>query len=51
MAGIDPAIAHHAALDARMVRAARGIRLLALASWPAQVQHEFLANLARGQVA
>lgn len=47
----DPAIAHHAELDARMVRAARGIRLLALASWPAQVQHEFLAGLARGQVA
>ncbi|MGY1408128.1 flavohemoglobin expression-modulating QEGLA motif protein [Luteimonas sp. A611] len=41
-------IAHHAALDARMVRAARGLRVLALASWPAAVQRTFLADLARG---
>jgi len=43
-----PDVAHHAALDARMVRAARDIRLLALASWPAHVGVEFLAGYARG---
>src|SRR5690606_16767591 len=42
------AIAHHAALDARMVRAARGLRVLSLASWPASVQRAFLDDLARG---
>ena len=42
------AIAHHAALDARMVRAARGLRVLTLASWPASVQRAFLDDLARG---
>ncbi len=42
-------IVHHAALDARMVAVARGIRLLALASWPAHVQDEFLARWHRGQ--
>ncbi|MBB1473030.1 MULTISPECIES: flavohemoglobin expression-modulating QEGLA motif protein [unclassified Luteimonas] len=41
-------IAHHATLDARMVQAARGIRLLTLASWPASVQHAFLARWASG---
>jgi uncharacterized protein (TIGR02421 family) len=49
-AAADPAIAHHAALDARMVRAARGIRLLNLASWPSRVQREFLDALAAGNV-
>ncbi len=44
-------IAHHAALDARMVKAARGIKLLSLASWPAQVQEPFLAAAARGRPA
>ena len=39
------AIAHHAALDARMARAARGIRLLSLVSWPASEQQGFLASL------
>ncbi len=43
------AIARHAALDARMVRAARELRVLSLASWPATVQRDFLADLARGQ--
>ena len=47
MAGVD-AIAHHAALDARMARAARSIRLLSLASWPASEQQMFLAGWARG---
>ncbi|WP_372016653.1 flavohemoglobin expression-modulating QEGLA motif protein [Pseudoxanthomonas sp. 10H] len=46
-----PDLAHHAALDERMVRAARGIRLLALASWPASVQMEFLERWHRGQAA
>ncbi len=42
-------IARHAALDARMAKAARGIRLLSLASWPASEQHAFLAAHAQGQ--
>lgn len=45
----DPAVLHHAALDARMVDAVRGIRLLTLMSWPASEQAAFLADLARGQ--
>ena len=44
----DPAIARHAALDARMVAAARGIKLLSLASWPVEVQRRFLEGHARG---
>ena len=47
MGGID-AIAHHAALDARMARAARAIRLLSLVSWPASEQQSFFADLDRG---
>ena len=31
------------------VKAARGIKLLSLASWPAAVQEPFLASFARGQ--
>ena len=50
-AATSPDIAHHAALDARMVRAARGIRLLQLASWPVAVQERFLADHARGRIA
>ena len=42
-------IARHAALDARLVKAVRGIRLLSLASWPAAVQVEFLERWRRGQ--
>jgi uncharacterized protein (TIGR02421 family) len=49
MRAIDPDIAHHAALDARMVKAVRGIRLLTLTSWPASTQAPFLASVARGQ--
>ena len=37
MTGAPRDLAHHAALDARMVEAVRDIRLLALASWPARV--------------
>jgi len=50
MAGTD-AIAHHAALDARMARAAKPIRLLSLASWPASEQQAFLDGWARGNPA
>ncbi|WP_101927250.1 MULTISPECIES: flavohemoglobin expression-modulating QEGLA motif protein [Luteimonas] len=42
-------IAHHAALDTRMVAAARGIKLLSLASWPPAAQHRFLAAHAAGR--
>jgi len=38
-----------AALDARLVRAARGIRLLQLVSWPASVQAAFLAQWRTGK--
>lgn len=48
MAKTDPDIAHHAALDERMVRVARGIKVLTLASWPAATSAAFLADHARG---
>jgi uncharacterized protein (TIGR02421 family) len=48
---LAPDIAHHAALDQRMVRAVRGIKLLNMVSWPIEVQHAFLAQWARGEVA
>ena len=41
---MQPDIAHHAALDERLVKAVRGIRLLSLASWPADAQTRFLAG-------
>ncbi|GAB2622745.1 flavohemoglobin expression-modulating QEGLA motif protein [Novilysobacter erysipheiresistens] len=41
-------IAHHAALDARMVEAAGEIRLLSMASWPAGRETDFCADYARG---
>jgi hypothetical protein len=44
-----PEVHHHAALDARLVKAARGIRILAMASWPAGEEMRFLAAHARGQ--
>jgi uncharacterized protein (TIGR02421 family) len=43
-----PDIEHHAALDARMVKAVRGIKLLGMVSWPIQVQHTFLARWEHG---
>lgn len=43
------AIAHHAALDARLVEAVRGIRILQTVSWPAHVQADFLDAHKRGQ--
>jgi uncharacterized protein (TIGR02421 family) len=45
---LAPDIAHHAALDQRMVRAVRGIKLLGMVSWPIDAQHAFLAQWARG---
>ena len=42
-------ITRHAALDERMVKAARSIKLLSLASWPASVQARFLASFAQGR--
>lgn len=45
---MSPDVAHHAALDARLAQAARGVRLLSLASWPASEQQVFLAGWARG---
>lgn len=44
-----PDIVRHAALDARLVKAVRGVRLLALASWPRSLQEPFLDSVARGQ--
>lgn len=44
------AVAHHAALDLRLIAAARGIRVLALSSWPARVQREFLDAALAGRV-
>jgi len=44
----DPAIAHHTALDTRLVKAVRDIRLLTLTSWPASTQAPFLESMARG---
>jgi hypothetical protein len=54
MAAVDakpvaPDIAHHAALDARLVTAVRGIRLLESVSWPQAVQHQFLEDWRKGQ--
>ena len=43
------AIAHHAALDQRLVKAVRGIKLLTLASWPATVQAGFLKHWRAGR--
>ncbi|MCI4568539.1 flavohemoglobin expression-modulating QEGLA motif protein [Lysobacter sp. CFH 32150] len=51
MPDLAPDILHHAALDARMVRAVRGLRLLNLVSWPASEQQRFLADYARGELA
>lgn len=42
-------LAHCTALDARLVQAIRGIRLLQIVSWPASAQQRFLDNWRRGQ--
>ncbi|GAB2489432.1 flavohemoglobin expression-modulating QEGLA motif protein [Arenimonas alkanexedens] len=41
---------HHAALDARLVAAVRGIRLLESVSWPARIQGEFLGAWKIGRI-
>ncbi len=46
----DTALAHHAALDARMAAAVRGIRLLETLSWPASAQETFLAAWKIGRI-
>ncbi|QSX78952.1 flavohemoglobin expression-modulating QEGLA motif protein [Agrilutibacter solisilvae] len=51
MTDLAPDIAHHSALDQRMVRAVRGIRLLALVSWPASAQKHFLNEAAQNRYA
>ncbi|HEY1136336.1 MAG TPA: flavohemoglobin expression-modulating QEGLA motif protein [Xanthomonadaceae bacterium] len=43
-------IAHHAALDARLVSAVRGIRLLETLSWPASAQETFLGAWKIGRI-
>jgi uncharacterized protein (TIGR02421 family) len=47
---VDPALDHHAALDARLVAAVRGIRLLDTLSWPASAQETFLAAWGIGRI-
>ncbi|PKM02833.1 MAG: flavohemoglobin expression-modulating QEGLA motif protein, partial [Gammaproteobacteria bacterium HGW-Gammaproteobacteria-5] len=47
---VDPALSHHAALDARLVAAVRPIRMLEAVSWPAQVQESFLAAWRAGNI-
>ena len=51
MAEHPPDVLHHAALDARMLKAVRGIKLLGMVSWPMEVQQLFLAHWARGGTA
>lgn len=46
----DPALIHHAALDARLVAAVRPIRMLEAVSWPAQAQEAFLAAWRVGHI-
>lgn len=45
----DPAVLHHAALDARLVDAIGSIRMLQSLSWPAHVQDDFLYSWSAGQ--
>ena len=45
---VDREVAHHTALDAQLVEAVGGIKLLGLTSWPAALQAPFLASVARG---
>jgi len=46
---VDGEVARHTALDAQLVEAVAGIKLLGLTSWPAALQAPFLASVARGQ--
>ena len=47
---LSPDITHHAALDARLVAAVRGIRILETLSWPATAQETFLAAWKIGRI-
>ena len=47
---LPPDIVHHAALDARLAAAVRGIRLLETLSWPASAQQTFLAAWRIGRI-
>ena len=49
-AGLSADLRYHAALDARLVAAVKGIRLLESVSWPAQVQEKFLAAWRAGRI-
>ena len=51
MASLTPSQQRHADLDARLVAAVRGIRLLQMVSWPQQVQYRFLLDWHAGKVA
>jgi uncharacterized protein (TIGR02421 family) len=51
MTELTPDLAHHSALDARMVKAVKGIRLLSQVSWPASLQKQFLDEAAQGRYA
>ena len=50
MAADARTLEHHAALDARLVAAVRGIRLLEAVSWPARLQEEFLGAWRIGRI-
>ena len=51
MPTMTPDLAHHAALDARLVEAVRGIRLLDALSWPVHAQERFLGDWRIGRIA
>ena len=51
MTDLSPDVAHHSALDERMVKVARGLRLLSMVSWPASAQKHFLDEAAQGRYA
>jgi uncharacterized protein (TIGR02421 family) len=46
---MSPELARHIALDARLVEAVSGIRLLQAVSWPAREQQRFLESFRRGE--
>ncbi len=48
-ASLSSDIEHHAALDKRMEKTVRGIRLLQSVSWPQTVQRDFLADWRSGK--
>lgn len=47
---VDQAVAHHARLDAQLVAAVKGVRMLESIVWPAQAQEEFLAAWRVGRI-